>query len=91
MKSETDKLLKRHPHLVQSDMVKVTSHVQRPEGDWIINTIMVEDHDIAFRYKRKKQYRSLQGARVNITYYPATIDVAGIEIEIMNVVRIKRS
>ena len=72
-------------------MRKVVSHVQREAGEWIVNTLMIEGYDVAFRYKRKRKYRSLQGALVNLTYYPATDVVAGIEIEIMNVVRIKRA
>lgn len=91
MKSEVDKLLQRHPTLVHSNAVHVTSHVQRPEGEWIINTLMIEGRDVPFRYKRKKKYRSLEGALVNLTYYPDTFSVAGIEMEVMNVVRIKRS
>jgi hypothetical protein len=44
---------------------------------------------VPFKYKRKKQYKNLQGQRVNITYYPHTETVAGFDIEIMNIVRIK--
>jgi hypothetical protein len=72
-------------------MLKVTSHVQREDGEWIINTVMVEGYDVPFKYKRRKQYRNLQGQRVNMTYYPATENVAGMEFEVMNVVRIKVS
>lgn len=73
--------------------MKVTSHVQRQEkgSDWIINTIMLEGYDVPFKYKRNKQYRNLQGARINLTYYPATEAVAGIDMEVMKVVRIKIS
>lgn len=89
MRSDANKLLKKHDRLTHSEMLKVTSHVQRREGDWIINTIMVEGHDVAFKYKRKKEYRNITGARVNLTYYPDIQLVAGMEIEIMTVVRIK--
>ena len=41
--------------------------------------------------KRTKKYKSLQGARVNLTYYPTTDSVAGIDFEVMKVVRIRRS
>ena len=91
MKSEPEKLLSRHEDLVHSEMQKVTSHVQRKADDWIINTIMLDGHDVPFRYKRKRAYKSLVGALVNVTYYPASDSVAGIEIEIMNVVRIRRA
>ena len=91
MAKEPEKLLKKHPKLVHSDMMKVTSHVQRSAGEWILNTLMVEGYDVAFQYKRKQQYKNLKGQRVNLTYYPTTKNVAGIEMEIMNVVRIKVS
>jgi len=89
MKSDPDKLLKKHKNLVHSEMLKVTSHVQRPADDWIINILMIEGYDIPFKYKRKKKYKKIEGARVNLTYYPDTEIVAGMEFEIMIVVRIK--
>ncbi|KRT54387.1 hypothetical protein [endosymbiont of Ridgeia piscesae] len=89
MQSEPEKLLKRHAKLVHSDMLKVISHVQRDEGEWIINTLLVEGYDVSFSYKRKQRYKNITGQRVNLTYYPATKMVAGIEFEVMNVVRIK--
>ena len=89
MKSDPDKLTKKHQELVHSDMLKVTSHVQRNSGDWIINTIMVEGCEAPFRYKRKKAYKNITGQRVNLTYYPDTETVAGLEFEVMKVVRIK--
>ena len=91
MKSEPDKLLARHAELVHSDNQKVESHVQQQSGDWIIHTLMIADCDVPFRYKRPKEYRSLAGARVNLTYYPSTHTVAGMEFEVMNVVRIRRT
>jgi hypothetical protein len=89
MKPEPEQLLKRHKQLVHSDMLKVTSHVQRNDGDWIVNTIMVEGYDVPFRYKRKQAYKSIKGQRVNLTYYPSSETVGGVEFEVMNVVRIK--
>lgn len=89
MKSDPDKLLKKHPTLVHSEMQKVTSHVQRPVGEWFINTIMIEGCNVPFRFKRKREYRNAQGARVNLTYYPDVEVVGGLEMEVMNVVRIK--
>lgn len=87
--SDPDKLLKKHAGLVHSTDMKVASHVQRQEGDWIINTVMIEGYDVPFRFKRKKAYRNVKGARVNLTYYPDRINVAGFDMEIMHVVRIK--
>ena len=91
MKSDVDKLLKKNEKLNQLDGVKVTSHVQRESGDWIINTLMLEGYDVPFKYKRTKTYRSLQGAPVNLTYYPQTESVAGMDFETMKVVRVRRS
>jgi hypothetical protein len=92
MKSDIDKLLKKNDQLNQLDLVKVVSHVQREveEDDWVINTLMLEGYDVPFKYKRKKKYRSLQGAPVNITYYPQIEQVAGMDIEVMKVVRIRK-
>jgi hypothetical protein len=89
MKSEPVKLLAKHKNLVHSEMLKVTSHVQREAGEWIINTLMVEGCEVPFKYKRKKKYKNIEGQRVNLTYYPDTESVAGIEMEVMTVVRIK--
>ncbi|ODB88206.1 hypothetical protein A3193_04845 [Candidatus Thiodiazotropha endoloripes] len=91
MKSPVDDLLKTHRDLTHSDMKKVTSHVQRESGDWIINTLLIEGTDVPFKYKRKKRYKSLVGKRVNLTYYSDTESVAGIDMDVMRVVRIKVS
>jgi len=89
MQSEPEELIKKHKQLVHSDMRKVTSHVQREAGEWIINTLIIDGCEAPFKYKRKKNYRNLQGQSVNLTYYPSTESVAGFEIEVMAVVRIK--
>lgn len=89
MSSSPEKLLGKHRSLIQSDMRKVVSHVQREEGDWFINTLMIEGYDVPFRYKRKKRYRSLEGQRVNLTYYPDSITVGGFRMEVMTVVRVR--
>ena len=91
MKSPVKKLLQVHEKLNQSDMMKVESHVQRESGDWLINTLMIEGCSAPFKYKRKQKYKNLKGQRVNLTYYPGTESVAGMEVEVMNVVRIKIS
>jgi len=88
-KSPVDKLLKNHPNLTHSNDVKVVSHVQREKDEWYINTIMIDNVAVPFTYKRKKLYKSLKGARVNLTYYPSSQLLAGMEMEIMKVVRIK--
>jgi hypothetical protein len=89
MQTDPDKLLNKHRQLVHSDAVKVTSHVQRETGDWFVNTLMVEGYEVPFRYKRPSKYRTLQGQRVNLTYYPSAEKVGGLEFEVMNVVRIR--
>ncbi len=88
-KSPLNKLLDKHDNLTHSEELKVVSHVQRPEDDWIVNTLMVEGVDVPFKFRRKKQYKNLTGARVNLTYYPIKEDIAGMEFEVMKVVRIK--
>jgi hypothetical protein len=45
---------------------------------------------VPFKFKRKARYRTLTGAKVNMTYYVDSMIVAGLEFEIMKVVRIKR-
>jgi len=89
MKSDPAKLLDKHPKLVHSNNMKVLSHVQRQDDEWIINTLMIEGVDVPFKYKRQQQYKSLQGQRVNLTYYPTTETIAGFEMEYMKVVRVK--
>jgi hypothetical protein len=91
MKSPAEKLTDKHQDLTHSEDMKVASHVQRDDSnsDWIINTLMFEGVSAPFKYKRKIRYKSLQGQRVNITYYPGTEEVAGFTIEVMNIVRIR--
>ena len=91
MKSDVNKLLKKNAQLNHLDAAKVVSHVQRDSGDWVINTLLLDGYDVPFKYSRKKKYKSLQGGQVNLTYYAQTDSVAGIEIETMKVVRIRRS
>ncbi|TYK66449.1 hypothetical protein [Colwellia echini] len=90
-KNAAQKLVNKHDKLTHSENMKVVSHVQRDNDEWIINTLMLENIDVPFKYKRKKLYQSLQGQRVNLTYYPDIETVAGFEIEVMSVVRIKVS
>ena len=90
-KNAAQELVKKHDKLIHSENMKVTSHVQRECDDWMINTLMLDNLDVPFKYKRKKLYQSLQGNRVNLTYYPDTETIAGFSIEIMSVVRIKVS
>ena len=89
--SDVKKLLKKHRQLNQLDMVKVLSHVQRETDDWVLNTIMLEGYDVPFRYRRQKSYKILKGAWVNLTFYPETKTVGGVDFETMSVVRIRRS
>ncbi len=87
--SSSKALIKQHQKLVHTENIKVVSHVQRESDDWLLNTLMLEGVDVPFKYKRKKHYKSLQGQRVNITYYPDHETIASFEIEIMKVVRVK--
>ena len=91
MPSDVDKLLKKNEKLNQLDGIKVVSHVQRESDSWVINTLMLEGYDVPFKYSRKKRYKSLEGAPVNLTYYPQLEKVAGLDFETMKVVRIRKS
>jgi len=90
MKNKTVKdLLKTHEKLVHSENVTVISHVQREQDEWFINTVMIKGCDTPFKYKRKKAYKSLTKQQVNMTYYTSVETIAGFEMEVMNIVRIK--
>jgi hypothetical protein len=89
VKTDPEKYLQKHRELVHSDMLKVTSHVQKDRGEWIVNTLMLEGCSAPFRFRRKQPCRNIKGQRVNLTYYPASETVGGIEFEVMNVVRIR--
>ena len=91
MQSDPKKLLEKNKNLIQSDLMKVQSHTQREQGDWILHTVIVEGCEVPFKFKRKVKYQSLKGARVNMTYYPDQESVEGMNFEVMKVVRIKKS
>ena len=88
MKSKTEKLIEKHPEVTFSESKKVISHVQRSDGEWNLNTLMIEGYDVPFKYRRMKQYKDLKGAYVNLSYYPVTETVSGLEFEIMKVVKL---
>ncbi len=90
MQSDPRKLVSKNKNLTHSELLKVVSHVQREEGEWILHSLMVEGCDVPFKFKRKGNYQSLKGARVNMTYYSEQKSVAGINFEVMKVVRIKK-
>lgn len=86
----------RYEYVYNTTPLHDAPHVHTPftlknQDDWFINTIMIEGIDVPFKYKRKQPYKSLKGQRINITYYPHVENVAGFEIEVMNIVRIKVS
>ena len=91
MKSPVAKLLDTHKELTHSEEQNVASHVQRKDDEWIINTVMIEGCSAPFKFKRKRPYKNLKGQRINLTYYPDVEEVAGFELEIMSVVRIRVS
>jgi hypothetical protein len=90
MQSDPKKLVDKNKNLTHSELMKVISHVQREQDDWILHTLMVDGCDVPFKFKRKGNYNSLKGARVNMTYYSKQETVAGMSFEMMKVVRIKR-
>jgi len=67
----------------------VQRDIKLDHTDWVLNTLMIEGYDVPFKFKRKQGYKNIQGNRVNLTYYRHTENIAGIEMEVMNVVRIK--
>jgi hypothetical protein len=85
------KLLAENEQLIHSKMQKVASHVQRQDGKWFLNTLMLEGYEVPFKYKRQKQYKSLKGARVDLIYYPSTEQIAGIDFEYMKVIKVNLS
>ncbi len=91
MSKVVNKLLKSHQKLNHSENMKVVSHVQRDTKEWVLNTILIEGYEVPFKYKRKKMYKNIKGQRVNLTYYADKESVAGIDMEVMKVVRIKVS
>ncbi|NRB37298.1 MAG: hypothetical protein HRU20_02385 [Pseudomonadales bacterium] len=91
MQTDPNKLIKKHQQLIQSDFRKVVSHTQRSDGEWHINTLMIEGVSAPFKYKRNEPYQNLKGQRVNLTYYRKMEKVAGMDFEVMRVVRIKIS
>lgn len=60
MQSDVKKLVKKHQQLTHSEMVKVVSHVQRDKDEWVLNTVMIEDCEVPFKYKRKKNIKVLK-------------------------------
>ncbi|RKF18849.1 hypothetical protein DBZ36_10700 [Alginatibacterium sediminis] len=89
--TDSESLLKKHEKLVESVEQKVRSHIQRQKGEWYLNTIMLDNYDVAFRYRRKKLYKNLVGTVVNLSYYPSSETVLGMEVEFMKVVRLRRA
>ena len=90
MQSDPKKLVEKNQNLTHSELMKVTSHVQREQGEWVLHTVMVEGCDVPFKFKRQGNYQNLKGARVNMTYYPEMETVVGMDFEVMKVVRIKK-
>ena len=88
-KSPGEQLTEKHTGLTHSDGLKVVSHTQREQDEWFINSLMVEGCDVPFKYKRQQKYKNITGQRVNLTYYPMVEKVAGLEFEVMKVVRIR--
>lgn len=91
MQSDPNILIEKNRQLIHSEGLKVVSHTQRDDGEWVLHSLMIENCDAPFKFKRQGNYKSLKAARVNVTYYPVEEVVAGISFEVMKVVRIKRA
>jgi hypothetical protein len=84
-------LLETHPNLVHSELCRVTSHVQREEDGWYVNTLLIAKTDVPFIFKRRKKYNKLVDRVVVIKYITEGYDIWGVDLETMKVVRIKVS
>ncbi|HEY7867107.1 MAG TPA: hypothetical protein VIC51_14035 [Psychromonas sp.] len=81
--------LQQHDPLVHGEFMHVASHVQRFNGECIINTLMMDGYDCPFKYGRKNKGRNLKGKQVDLSYYPSIEVIADFEMNIMKVVQIK--
>ncbi|WP_299007222.1 hypothetical protein [uncultured Shewanella sp.] len=90
-KTTLDKMLNRHDKLIHSEAMKVVSHTQREKEEWVLHTLMVAGCETPFKFRRTQKYKSLAGARVNMTYYSDVEQVAGFDVDIFKIVRIKRA
>jgi hypothetical protein len=89
MKSPVDTMLQKHNQPVHCELMQVASHVQRFNGECILNTLIMDGYDCPFKYCRKYKYQNLKGKEVELSYYPTVEVIAGFEVEIMKVVQIK--
>lgn len=56
-------MLATHEHLVHSEGVTVVSHMQREKAEWIQHTVMIEDCDVPFKFRRVKSIVICKGKR----------------------------
>jgi hypothetical protein len=56
MQSDPKKLVEKNKNLTHTELIKVISHVQRIQGEWIMHTLMLEACDVPFKFKRKGKY-----------------------------------
>ncbi|MFT6987667.1 MAG: hypothetical protein ACJAT7_003525 [Psychromonas sp.] len=89
MNSPVKSILQKHNQLIHCELMQVASHVQRFNGECMLNTLMMDGFDCPFKYCRKSKYRNLKGKQVDISYYPTIEVIADFEVEIMKVVQIK--
>lgn len=89
MKYPDEITLQKHNQQIHCELMQVTSHVQRFNGEYMLNTLTMDGYDCPFKYSRKDKYRNLKGKRVDLSFYPSIEVIAGFEVEIMKVVHIK--
>lgn len=75
--------------LQKHKLMQVASHVQRFNGESMINTLMIDGYDCPFKYGRNNKSRNLKGKQVDLSCYPSIEVIADFEINIMKVVQIK--
>jgi len=89
MNSPVNTMSQKGQQLVHCELMQVTSHVQRFNGECMLNTLMMDGYDCPFKYRRKAKYRNLKGKQVDLSYYPTIEVIADFEVKIMKVVQIK--
>ena len=89
MKPSVETMLQKPKQLVHCELMQVNSHVQRFNGECMLNTLMMDGYDYPFKYCRDLKYQNLEGKQVELSYYPTIELIAGFEVDIMKVVQIK--
>jgi len=88
---DVKKQTKDDPQLIHLEGARVVSHRQLKKNDSVLNTLVLEGHDVPFQFRRKTAFRSLLGARVNLSYYPESRTAGDKTFKTMRIVKIRRA